>query len=586
MAFAVNENAFARCAPAISTNIKQCGSVTQCDAKAITADELSTVYMRSSEFRVMEALFHHDMEIKMCESVQNGLYDFFMANKVSMTKGLTTRRQDAGTLEIAPYVMARQYSPINNEYWAVTHGATVEGEANQWSVRVASTTNIPASTQAFPAGLRVFIQGKSAGGSATRTAWGVVSATLSGGGDYVTLVLQSYNDKSKLMPAHSDKLAAPVTGIMTRGTPNVSDYEKWCNEAPTYLNWKNVPFWVENVRDSFCRSELYAKWRKLVLEDNALYKELFDLPEIERNKQIAADFQKRLVQQMFWGKAGSVYQDLTNYSSLPSITIPTIGPVGTDGATLGVEGGRCVSHRADMIGIYEQHAECGRVLDLQGGVLNIPSLARALYNMYRVRKANGTKNPGVFDCFCDSQFAELVSQGMLAYYNAKSQNTMRLNVNGEGFAIAKKANFGFSYRSFNLFWPQNVTINIITHEFFDDQLTALAASGIEDTGRVFWILDLAGIRPGIIASNRKVNKTGNLNTMAAVSSDAACVMETPWVEWTHYSMLMTMIVDCTYGNLIIENIANTQPGIVDQDVDYDAAASGSATSTTTSTPVL
>lgn len=586
--FVLNANAFSKCAPAISTNIKQCGTVTQCCAKPATTGDLSDIYMKSSEFRILGALFHHDMEIKMCEAVQNGLYDFLMANKVALRRGLTTRRRSVGLLDVAPFVMARQFSPINDEYWKVASGAAVEGEPHHWSVQVSSTTNIPASTQRFPTGLRVFIMGKSPAGSATRTAWTVISATLANDGTYVTLVLESGNAGSKLEPLFADKLHAPETGLMTLGTPNVSDYERWCNESPSYLNWKNVPFWTETTRDSLCRSSLYAKWRRLVLEDNDLYKEFFDLDEIQKNKQIGANFQKRLVQQIFWGKATSANQTLALYDDLPEITLPVLG-LGSDSPveTIGVEGGRCIGKRADMIGIYEQHAECGRVLDLQGGILNIPALAKSLYNMMRVRKANGTRNPMVFDCFTDSVYAELFNQAMLKYYNSKSDGMARLNINGEGYSIAKKADFGFYYRSFPLFWPQGVVINIVWHEAFDDLLAAAVAADatMEDTTRIFWILDFAGIYPGIIASNRRVNKTGDLNTMAKVNSDAACVMEVENREWTHYSMLMTVIVECTMGNLIIENIANTIPehATLPEGLDYDSQASGGGTTTTTST---
>src|SRR4051812_8291591 len=108
--FVLNSAAFSKCAPNISTNIRQCGTVTQCNAKPVTQDELQSLFVKSGDFRVMDALFKHDMEIKMCEAVQNGLYDFFMANKDVVNKNIQTRRLSAGVLEIAPFVLARQFS--------------------------------------------------------------------------------------------------------------------------------------------------------------------------------------------------------------------------------------------------------------------------------------------------------------------------------------------------------------------------------------------------------------------------------------------------------------------------------------------
>lgn len=547
----LNPVLFSKCAPAISTNIKQCGTVTTCNAKPVTADELSSVFMKGNDYRVLEALLFHDFEIKQCATVQNGLYDFFMANKVSMNKTMQTKRRNSGLIEIAPFVLGRQFSPINNAYWIVSNGAS---SGQNWSVRVASSDNIPADVRSFPAGMRVFIDGKSTGGSATKTAWKVVSATLAGDGSYVTLVLSGQNAASHL---DSDKLGSPVNGILRRGTPNVSDFEKFCAEQPAYLNWKDVPFWVETTRTSMCKSTLYDKWRKLSLE-NPLYREYGDLDDIQKNKQLAADWQRRIVDTAFWSKA-LPGQNQNDYDALEEIdAFPGVLNAGGD-QILGVEGGKCVGRRANVVGIYEQLAECGRITDLQGGVLNLPALFISIYQMMRVREGNNHPNPKTFDLFTDSVFAELFNQAMIKYYNSKSDNTLRLtmDVNQQ----AKKAEFGFNYRSYTLFWPPGVTINIITHNFFDDWLTAAAipSNSMGDTARVLWVLDFTGIYPGILASKRKSFRTGDLEKLAAINSDYACVMDVNTVEQTLTSMTWTMVVECPLGNLVIENIANTIP---------------------------
>lgn len=571
---AINPNAFAKCAPAITSNIKQCGSVTACNAVPATAADLATIYQTSTDFRVLEALFHHDFEIKMCEAVQNGLYDFLMANKVSVRRQMQTRRMPGGLIEIAPFVLGRQYSPINNAYWEVGAG---QASGGNWQVHAFSTTNIPADVRSFPVGLRVFIDGVSAGGSATRTQWAVVSATLSGNANYIILVLSPQNAGSFLDPS---KLGSPVTGLLRRGTPNVNDYEKFCAEMPAYLNWRNVPFWVETTRTSMCKSSQYDKWRQLVLQDNALYKEFFDIDDIEKNRQLANDWQRRLVDQMFWGK-GLVGQDATNYDSLQLIETFDITTDWT-GAQLGVDGGTCVGRRANAVGIYEQLAECSRVTDLQDAQLNLPALFREIYNMMRVREGQNHPNPKSFDIFTDSVEADLINTAMIRYYNGKSNGTLRLNMPVEGYTIAKKAEFGFSYRSFPLFWPAGVVLNIITHNFFDDYLTAANQVGIEDSARVLWLLDFTGIRPGILASNRVVHKTGDLKTLASINPDFACVMRVPTQEQTLMSLTWTMIVDCPAANLIIENFNGQIPeGVIDNGANYGGGTGGTTTTTTT-----
>jgi hypothetical protein len=580
----INANAFAKCAPAITSNIKQCGSVTICNAVPPLQSDLATMYQTGGDFRVMEALFHHDFEIRMCEAVQNGLYDFLMANKVNMRKTMQTKRLPGGLIEIAPFVLARQFSPINNEYWEVANGVAIGGN---WQVNVFSTTNIPADVRSFPVGLRVWIKGKSVGGSATNTQWVVLTATSGGGGAHVVLVLTPQNAGSYLPAA---KLTSPTSGIMIRGTPNVSDYEKFCSEMPAYLNWKNVPFWVETIRTSMCKSSRYDKWRELVLADNALYREFFDLDDIQKNKQLANDWQRRVTNQMFWGKA-LPGQDMNNYE-----TLPTIGAfdIATDwaGASLGIDVNaptNCVGRRANAVGIYEQLAQCGRVNDLQAAQLNLPALFVELYNMMRVREGNNHPTPHVFDIFCDSVTADAINTAMLQYFNNKSDGMARLNIDGSGFVSQnkmKKANFGFSYRSFDLFWPAGVTINIITHHFFDDMITAANQVGQADTARVLWILDFTGIYPGIIASNRVVAKTGDLKTLASINSSFACVMKVDTQEQTLMSMTWTMVIECPASNLVLENFNGSipEPSVNPGGIVY-GSGSQSGTTTTTTTPL-
>lgn len=567
----LSPNAFSKCAPNISTNIKQCGTVTVCDAKAMISSEL-TNYTRSGDYLIMGALIRHDMEIKQCGAVQNGLYDFLMANRVNISKKQSFDKINSGEFQIRPYILARQFSPINNAYWFVTDG---QSSGENWTVEVQSSTNIPPDVRSFPVDQRVTIFGLTDAGTKTVTSWKIVSSTLNG--YFVTLVLSSENSGSFLPEA---RLASPVTGVLTRGTANKSDFEKYCAEPPAYLNWKNVPFWIETQRTSMCKSSMYDKWRAYLLADNPLYREFGDLDDIERNRQLGADWQKRMVETMFWGKAISDKQNLAEYNQLDVINT-------YDGGTLGVDGAKCVGLRANMIGVYEQLAECGRVVDLLGAQVNLISLFNELYNMKRVREGQGGPSMQQFDIFTDSITAEAINQAMIAYYNTKSGNTLRMTIgvnemppaNFNKDQLIQKANFGFNYRSYNLFYPA-VRINVITHYFFDDYLTANTGAGQADAGRLLLVLDFSGIYPGIMGSNRKVFKTGDANTLASINPDFACVLQVPTQEQTLTSVTGTMIVECPAGNLWIENFSDQVPSVTPGGDPYPPTTT---TTTTTST---
>lgn len=581
---ALTANTFTKCAPAISTNIQQCGSVALCQAMPLTSTDLTTAYLKSGNYRVMEALLFFDMEIKQCGVTQVGLYEFLMANKVNMSKKV----QYEGEPEyrrIAPFLKAKQYVPINNEFWQVIDGESAGG--SNWSVIVTSPTNIPFDVRSFPVGLPVYIFGKSNAGSRTSTAW-LVSVVADAGaemgvaaGIYGVLTLTPLNSQSNLV---SDKLASPVQGYLRRGSQNVDDFEKMCDEQPAYLNKKLVPFWIGTTRWSMCKSSKYDEYREMLMENNILFREFGDVDEVEKNRQLALDFQKRWVNNFFYAKA------------LPNQTIATYDQLAqinsfNSGGDLGVDGGVCVGFRAEPVGVYEQLAECGQVVDLQGAVLNLPALFQSFYNIIRVRVTQGNQNR-VIDVFTDSNTAELINQAMINYYNAKYANTLRttLDVGGSGVEHmnplvidkAKKAEFGFYYRSYPLSFPQGVTMNVITHWAFDDEIDVALISGIPDTARMLAILDFTGIYPGIVQSNRVIAKTGDLQTLAKINPDFACVMRVHTRQQTLNSMTYTVVVECPAASLWIENFAGTLPN-VNPDGNIPQYPEPGTTTTTTTT---
>jgi hypothetical protein len=203
--------------------------------------------------------------------------------------------------------------------------------------------------------------------------------------------------------------------------------------------------------------------------------------------------------------------------------------------------------------------------------------------MMRVRQGNGHPDPMNFDLFTDSVTAATINQGMLLYYQAQSQNMLRLIQDINGTIPAKKANFGFSYRSYPLFWPQGMVINIITHNFFDDKITAAAASNITNTARLLWILDFTGIYPGVISSERKETMIGDRDKLAALNPDFACVLQVNTQRQTLFGMRYCVVVECPASNLILENFSSAvpEPSNVNPTAGYPTF--GTVTSTTTPT---
>jgi hypothetical protein len=121
----------------------------------------------------------------------------------------------------------------------------------------------------------------------------------------------------------------------------------------------------------------------------------------------------------------------------------------------------------------------------------------------------------------------------------------------------KMGQLGFNYDEYRLQYPQ-VTIRIVTNNYFDDYATAHTAAGIGSAGRFLWILDFTSIWPGIITSNSVKHVTGDLEVLAKIDQDYACLMSNPTQEIQLNSLTWTAVVECTATSAIVENFDITR----------------------------
>jgi len=400
--------------------------------------------------------------------------------------------------------------------------------------------------------------------------------------------------------ALSFKLSKAGSGVVVAGSNNVSDFEKWCENRPALNTLKHIPFWYQTSRFTLTVDQFYKEWLQRMMSQNTFFQKFGDVPLAERNKQLGLMFQKEWVNQFFWGQPLSgqtlaLYQsgDVTGLEKINSYNPSGI----TDGdasISSGMEGS-FMSYRASAVGLYRQLKDTGRVLDLQGAKLNLEKhLFDKLFEIVRSRKDQG-KTADSIDVFTDTRTARQIWRGMIEYYK-KDADGGSGNIMGLQWDMAQKSLFGGFYStSYVLHHPVGVTMNIITNEFFDDMLTvaefgdtkgylgvpnttdgpsgspydgsgsgtgATGDAGTSDGsgGRFLMILDLGGgIYPGIVASNRVVHSTGDLNDLAKINSGYSCVMANPTKEVTMNSQTWTVIVECPTDNLIIENFSNEIP---------------------------
>ena len=557
---AISANIFSKCSPAIGNNVNECGAVTLCDVITAESDELTSIFTDGSgHYRDLRALLATQFEIKACGAKVHGMYDFLMSNKKMLGNKRIVTPLGPGNSEISPFVMAKQSSVINAEYWSV---ASLSVTAGVYSIQVRSRTSVPLDERWFVPGMNVFVFARSSAGTALRGSFLVTGSTpsSSGGNSTILVTATSQNDTlgwgAKAAFSGFSSGSALTQAFLVRGTANVQDVERWCYNRPALNDRKHVAFWYQTDRHTMCTDQYYEAWFKRLQEGNEYFKLFGDVDATQRNRQLGDIHQREWLNSFFWGKRISTNQSLSSYRSLNQVTSASNSSAGL---YLPNEG-RCVGYKANSIGAYEQLAECGRVFDLQNQRISLIELfEQLLYPIYRARGDQGIPNDTI-EIFTDSYTAKQFQRGMVEYYDNISDGLARFNfeMKIKEMATEKSGQLGFRFREYDLDYPE-VKLRIVTNPFFDDMASAATAEGIGSAGRFLFILDFSSIYPGIITSNRKVHRTGDIEELAKVDRDYACVMENPTQEVSLNSLTWATIVECPETSAIIEGFSVTQP---------------------------
>ena len=537
-----------RCLPAIGTSLSSCGTLTKCSIITATPAILASIFTDGSgNFRDMSSLLATQLELKMCGSRVNGLYDLLMANAKPMGKLLNKQTIRGGLDEIQPFILASQKSIINAEFWEVINSI---GNTTTATFFVINRNGVPLDPQWFVVDNYIYIASRTAGGSSARTAWQVTQCVATTNSGFNVLAITASGRSSASYNA-INQTAVPTRGVLVRGTNNINDFEQWCHNRPALNPNKRVPFWLQTSRFTLCSDQLYEETFARLVKNNEYFRIFGDVPLAERNRQLGEIAQREWLNSFFWNTRLNSNQTLSNYRSLPEIDTFASNDVYLPGSE-----GRCVGFRANAIGVYEQLLECGRVYDLQGQTLNLLELFDQIYQLVRNRDNMGASmDTHSIDILTDTTTAYQIELAFIEYYRTQyGSNTLRVNV-----TPGEMGDLGLKWNSYRLLWPQGVTLNVISHFYFDDLASAATVAGMEGSGKFLFILDWAGVYPGIAGSNRKQFTSGALQDLAKINEGFACVMERPTQTVTLNSTTWTAIVECPANSLILENFSGLTP---------------------------
>lgn len=561
------------CRVVISNNFDTCGTITRASVAHLTPAQLETLFKPGGLFADMTSWFRTQFEMKACGTKVNGMYDWVMSSQRNMGSLLNAEKVDKGPSLLRPFVLGKQDSVINKDFWAVTTGiansaytgdapttaigtntagplTTADkalGTASDRVVRVVTRYGFDMDAKWFADKDRVLIFGR-ASGQSTRGQWRVLAAEVNTDLTYIDVLLRSENAGST-----TPFDAAPTAGVLLKAGNNVNDFESWCKNRPTLDPRKRVPFWYQTMRRTRCVDSEYKVVFNKLMESNEFFREFGDLPLSVRNAQDEEAFQRDWLNAFFWGKPISANQTMALWQSLEQITTVT-------GSTVDAGlGGKLVAYRANMVGVYEQLRACGRVFDLQNNPLNFYEWLDENYRIMRSRQSQG-KPTGSIDWFTSSPFAAQMTTAFINYFKAEYGDILRIDLDTGSNEL------GFNWTSFKPKFPAGVTINIVTHEFFDDILNAFQTESIGSSGRFLAALDIGKpgpkggtIYPGMIATNRKNSTLGELDKLRNLDPTFACVMENVTEEISLTSETVTAVVECPSNSAWIEGIADAVP---------------------------
>ena len=363
-------------------------------------------------------------------------------------------------------------------------------------------------------------------------------------------------------------------GFCQIGTNNVSDWEDWCRNQPSDFNQRIIVNWLQTSRETRCVDQVYKDTLSKVLDGSVNpYASGFKyLPLAEQNKQAAANSENAWLRSTFFGQAISDSQTVEGYTSLPQVHDPESNsgfggyphgaPTGTDGCL--------IEYKANAVGIYTQLVEASRVVDMQGGALDLDKLFQLMYYLKRYRESDGD-SIDVIDCMTDRYTADNIMVAFSRYYTAKYGASVNRYVD-QGKKLTFDNQVMFNYNVYDI--PEiGVQLAVFHDQFFDDHLSSAKQSGGQVVGardaadmttnqkaalgRHLWMLDWSDINVGIAGTNSVTRKHPNVDAQELYK----CRMEANIKEYQLKSTRWTTMLDRPQRHLVVRNFSESLPEI-------------------------
>ena len=318
------------CNVVVGNNYDTYGTITRASISSLTPSQLVTLFKPGGLFADMDAWFATQFEMQTCGIKRNGMYDWLMSSAKQVKSLLSVQKMEKGPSLLFPFIMGRQMSVVNNDYFALSNGwansaytAGVTGPltsadlalgaATDRVIRVITRYGIDLSAEWFNSTDRIHIFTRAAAVSQMGQ-WKVLAAEV----DPVNLayvdVLVTDQNQGSSVAYNTTPGASGNPGIVLRATNNVNDYESYCANRPTLDPRKRVPFWFKTSRRVRQIDSEYEMFYARMMEANKYFAEFGDLPHFRAQSSGRGKLPARMVRAVLLRQADLRQPDVAELS--------------------------------------------------------------------------------------------------------------------------------------------------------------------------------------------------------------------------------------------------------------------------------
>ena len=180
-------------------------------------------------------------------------------------------------------------------------------------------------------------------------------------------------------PAPSTTGNIPDFGTVQIGANNISDWEYHCQNQPTNNNRGLISNWFQTSRTSRCVSEVYKETLAKVMSGklNAWDQHFNYLSLADQNKQQAMLDDEAWLKAVFFNDYISDKQAVETYDQLETVEDPE-------------QAGCVMEYKANALGIMTMLGENNRILDMNGGAIDMEDLFEQVYYLKKYLKQTAT----------------------------------------------------------------------------------------------------------------------------------------------------------------------------------------------------